>query len=337
MRRRQFATLGVSGTALLAFLHRTRAQPPRKLPRIGWLSPGYSTGIAEESFHQGVKEFGYTDGQNVIVDYRFGEGHYGRLAGLVAELIQLRPDVLVTVGTTATTVIKDATDKIPVVALLGDSVGEGFVASLARPGGNITGVSMMAGAGGLTGKRTERDDPVAAGLVASLARPGGNLTGFSIFAPELNPKRLQLLSEVVPHVDEFALLVNPTGSSSELIIPAVEEAARASGRRLSVLRANTEDEINTALATVIQLHAGGLVVATDPFFNSRREQIIALAARHAVPAIYQWREFVDGGGLISYGPSITDGFRRVGATLAGFSREPILPTCRSSDRRGSSW
>jgi putative ABC transport system substrate-binding protein len=155
MRRRQFATLGVTGAALLAFPQNTRAQPPRKLPRIGWLSPGYSTGIPEEGFRQGVRQFGYIDGQNVIVDYRFGEGHYDRLAGLAAGLMQLRPDVLVAIGTAVTTVIKDATDKIPVVALLGDSVGEGFVASLARPGGNITGVSMMDGAGGLTGKRIE--------------------------------------------------------------------------------------------------------------------------------------------------------------------------------------
>ena len=133
----------------------SRAQQPQKLPRIGWLSPGYSTGIPEEGFRQGVKEFGYIDGQNVIVDYRFGEGHYDRLAGLAAELMQLRPDVLVAIGTAVTTAIKDATDKIPIVSLLGDPVGEGFVASLARPGGNITGVSMMQGAGGLTGKRIE--------------------------------------------------------------------------------------------------------------------------------------------------------------------------------------
>ena len=155
MRRRQFATLGVMGVARLAFPKSSRAQQPRKLPRIGWLSPGYSTGIPEAGFRQGVKEFGYIDGQNIIVDYRFGEGHYDHLAGLAADLVQLRPDVLVAIGTAVTTVIKDGTDKISIVCLLGDSVGEGFVASLARPGGNITGVSMMHGAGGLTGKRIE--------------------------------------------------------------------------------------------------------------------------------------------------------------------------------------
>jgi putative tryptophan/tyrosine transport system substrate-binding protein len=130
-----------------------------------------------------------------------------------------------------------------------------------------------------------------------------------------------LLSELVPHVEEIALLVNPTGSSLELVIRDVEEAARASGRRLSILKASTEDEVDTALATLVQLHAGGLVVMADPFFNSRREQIVALAARYAVPAIYEWREFADAGGLISYGPSLTDGWRRagvyVGRILAG--------------------
>jgi putative ABC transport system substrate-binding protein len=125
-----------------------------------------------------------------------------------------------------------------------------------------------------------------------------------------------LLSELVPRVEEIALLVNPTGSSLELVIRDVEEAARASGRRLSILKASTEDEIDTALATLVQLHAGGLVVMADPFFNSRREQIVALAARYAVPAIYEWREFADAGGLISYGPSLTDGWRRAGVYVS---------------------
>ena len=134
----------------------------------------------------------------------------------------------------------------------------------------------------------------------------------AFIAPELDPKRFQLLSELAPRVQEIASLVNPVGSRWEIVIHNVEEAARAGGRRLSILKASTEDEINTALATLVQLHAGGIAVAADPFFNSKREHIVALAARHAVPAIYQWREFAAAGGLISYGPSITDGFRRVG-------------------------
>jgi putative ABC transport system substrate-binding protein len=164
---------------------------------------------------------------------------------------------------------------------------------------------------------------VSAGLVASLARPGGNLTGFSIFAPELNPKRLQLLSELVPHLQDIAFLVNPTGSSLDLVIRDVEEAARESGRRLFIVKASADTEIDQAFATFVQMRAGGLVVMADPFFNSRREQIVALAARYAVPAIYEWREFTSAGGLISYGPILTDGVRQVGVyvgqVLAGAS------------------
>ena len=207
MRRRQFATLGVTGAALLAFPRNTRAQPPQKLPRIGWLSPGDSTEIPEEGFRQGVKEFGYIDGQNVIVDYRFAEGHYDRLAGLAADLIQLRPDVLVAIGTAVTTVIKDATDKIPVVALLGDSVGEGFVASLARPGGNITGVSMMHGAGGLTGKRIEflKDALPAAIRIGMMFNPDKSVSVGSIEQAEQVARRrgLVLVQAPVRHVTEI--------------------------------------------------------------------------------------------------------------------------------------
>jgi putative ABC transport system substrate-binding protein len=157
-------------------------------------------------------------------------------------------------------------------------------------------------------------DLVAAGIVASLARPGGNLTGISIFDSELNPKRLQLLSELVPQVEVIALLVNPTGySGSESAIRDMEEAARTNGRLLAILKASTESEIDAALAALTQLHAGALVVGSDPFFNFRREQLVGLAARYAVPAIYEWREFAQAGGLISYGPSLSGTWRQVGA------------------------
>jgi putative ABC transport system substrate-binding protein len=157
MRRRQFATFSVAGAALVGIPTSSRAQQPQRLPRIGWLWPGHSTGNPQEvaGFLQGLKEFGYIDQQNVFVDYRFGDGHYDGLSDLAAELLQLRPDVLVAVGPAATTAIKETTGKLPIVSLLGDPVGEGFVASLARPGGNITGVSMIQGAEGLTGKRIE--------------------------------------------------------------------------------------------------------------------------------------------------------------------------------------
>jgi len=157
-------------------------------------------------------------------------------------------------------------------------------------------------------------DPVAGGLVASLARPGGNLTGVSFIPNELTAKRLELLSELVPQAGVIALLVNPTsGANIERVIRDVQEAARTKGLQLHVLKASSESEIDTAFASLVQLHAGALVVGADPFLSGRREQLVALASRHAVPAIYAWREFADSGGLISYGSSLTAAFRLVGA------------------------
>ena len=247
------------------------------MPVVGFLGNASPQSAASfvAAFREGLSETGFTEGQNVTIEYRWAEGHYDRLPAFAADFVSRKVDVILASAGVGIAAAKGATSTIPIVFFGGD-------------------------------------DLVAAGLVASLARPGGNLTGFSIFAPELNPKRFQLLSELVPHVQEIALLVNPTGSSLDLVIRDVEEAARASGRRLSILKASTEDEIDTALATLVQLHAGGLVVMADPFFNSRREQIVALAARYAVPAIYEWREFADAGGLISYGPILTDGLRQVG-------------------------
>jgi putative ABC transport system substrate-binding protein len=155
-------------------------------------------------------------------------------------------------------------------------------------------------------------DPVELGLVASLARPGGNLTGVSLMTVELNPKRLELLSELVPQAKVIALLVNPNNRNTERNIKDVQEAARAKGVQLSILKAGTESEIDAAFGSLVQLRADGLVVATDPFLNSRRDQLVALASRHAVPAIYYWREFATVGGLISYGPSLTAGYRHAG-------------------------
>ena len=155
-------------------------------------------------------------------------------------------------------------------------------------------------------------DPVGVGLVASLARPGRNLTGFSILSSELTPKRLELLSELVPQARVIALLVNQNSPSAERLIGDVQEAARAKGVQLPILRASTESEIDAAFASLIELHAGGLVVAADPFLSNRREQLVALAARHAVPAIYVERQGVEAGGLISYGMSFAAAFRQAG-------------------------
>jgi putative ABC transport system substrate-binding protein len=178
----------------------------------------------------------------------------------------------------------------------------GFLSALAAKGATSTIPIVFTGV----------SDPVAAGLVASLARPGGNLTGFSPFQLELMPKRLELLTELVPQASVIALLVNPTDPNIERF-GGVQEAARTKGVQLSILKAGTEGEIDAAFPTLVQRHAGALLVTTEPFFNSRREQLVALASRHAIPAIYGWREFTASGGLISYGPSLPGIYRQVGS------------------------
>jgi len=197
---------------------------------------------------------------------------------LAADLVGRKVNVIVTPGN-ATFAAKSATSTIPIVFM---GVG----------------------------------DPVGTSLVASLARPGGNLTGVSFVADELTAKRLELLSELVPRVGVIALLVNPNNESADRIIRDVQEAARTKGLQLHVLKASSESKIDTAFASLVQLHAGALVVGADPFLSSRREQLVALASRHAVPSIYAWREFAASGGLISYGASLTFAFRLFG-TYAG--------------------
>jgi putative tryptophan/tyrosine transport system substrate-binding protein len=244
---------------------------------VGFLQSGSPGPYAPymDAFRQGLSENGYVEGQNVTIEYRWAEGSYDRLAALAADLVGRKVDVIVTMGGLSSALAaKNATSTIPIV----------FSAA----------------------------DPVGAGLVASLARPRGNLTGFSIMATELMPKGLELISELVPQAGVIALLVNPNNPGTEAIIRYVQEAARAKGLQLAVVKAGTESEIDVAFLTLLQLHAGGLVVGVDPFFNSRREQLVALAARYAVPAVYYWREFAADGGLISYGPSLAAGYSQAG-------------------------
>jgi len=245
-------------------------------PVIGFLSStspeAYASRVA--AFQRGLNEAGYVAGQNVAIEYRWAEGSYDRLPGLAADLVGRKVDVIQPGGTPSALAAKSATSTIPVVFIVGDAV--------------------------------------AAGLVPSLARPGGNLTGVSLLTFELMAKRLELLSELVPQASVIALLVNANSAMAERIMRDVQEAARAKGVQLHILKAGTEDEIDAAFATLVQLHAGALLVGTDPFFNSRREQLAALASRHAVPAIYEWREFAEAGGLISYGPSLPAANRQVG-------------------------
>jgi putative ABC transport system substrate-binding protein len=194
---------------------------------------------------------------------------------LAADLVGRKVDVIAAGGDTVVRAAKNATSTIPIVFFTGA-------------------------------------DPAELGLVGSLARPGGNITGVTFMTAELMPKRLELISELVPQARVIALLVNPNNAGTEPMIRDMQEAARTKGVQLHILKAGSESEIDAAFASLIQLHVGALVVSPDAFFGSRRAQLVALAARHAVPAIYEWREFAAAGGLLSYGSSLTDTWRQVG-------------------------
>jgi len=260
-------------SAAMAAAGPLRAQQ-KAMPVIGYLGQiSPVSGLAP--FREGLSDTGYVEGQNVAIEYRWAEGRYDRLPALAADLVHRKVDVIVTVGTPSALAAKSATSTIPIVFSVGSN-------------------------------------PVELGFVASLARPGGNLTGVSILVGELMPKRLELLSELAPQAGVIALLVNPNNAISERIMGDVQEAAHAKGVQLHIMKAGTESEIDAAFATLGQLHIGALLVGTDGFFSSRREQLVALASRHAIPAIYESRQFAAAGGLISYGPSLTALNRQVG-------------------------
>jgi ABC-type uncharacterized transport system substrate-binding protein len=274
-RRKFLATLG---GAAAAWPLAARAQQ-RAMPVIGFLHTASRDGSAVlvGAFRQGLKETGYVEGENVAIEYRWADNQGDRLPALVADLVGRQVTVIATPGSTpATLAAKAATTTIPIVFFVGG-------------------------------------DPVELGLVASLNRPGGNVTGVTTLNVEVVPKRLELVHELIPTATIVALLVNPT--SPTLLVTTTRNAqgaARTLGLELHVLRASTEREIDTAFATLVQLRAGALVIGPDPFFNSQIEQLAALALRHAVPAIYQYREFAAAGGLVSYGGVITDMYRQAG-------------------------
>jgi putative tryptophan/tyrosine transport system substrate-binding protein len=274
MRRRELMlVLGGAMTAAGGL----RAQQ-KAMPVIGFLSsrtPGDAAAVVA-AFHQGLAETGYVEGQNLAIEYRWAEGRYDQLPALAVDLVGRNVDLIVASGgPPSVRAAKSATSTIPIVF-------------------------------------TALGDPVRAGVVASLARPGGNLTGSSIMATELTAKRLELLSELVPQGHVIALLVNPNSPEAEPTIRDAQEAARTKGVQLQVLKAGTEGEIDAAFAALVQRQAGALIVGNDPFFDGRVEQLVALASRHAVPAIYYSREFAASGGLISYGPSFTALYREAG-------------------------
>jgi len=273
MRRRELLLLlGGAMTAPRALRAQQKATPVIGL--LGSIGP-----IAPQvaAFLQGLSQTGYVEGQNVTIEYRWAEGSYDRLPALAADLVGRNVDLIVaTGGDVSALAAKSATSTIPIVFT---AIGR---------------------------------DPVGLGLVASLARPGGNVTGFVGLTIELNPKRVELFSELVPQASLIALLVNPNNPTTERVVRDVQEAARAKGVQLEVLKSGTEGEIDAAFASLVQLHAAGLVVAGDAFFTSRRDQLAALASRHAVPAIYNSREFAVAGGLISYGTSLAGIWRQAG-------------------------
>jgi putative ABC transport system substrate-binding protein len=273
MRRREFITL--IGGAAAAWPLAARAEQPA-LPVIGFLNGGsaWEYARAAAAFRQGLSETGYVEGHNVLVEYRWAEGHYERLPELAADLVRRQVTVIVA-NTQAVPAAKAATTTIPIV----------FATSA---------------------------DPVSAGFVASLNRPGGNLTGASSLSVEIGPKRLQLLHEMVPTATVMAVLINPTNPNAEAQSRAMQAAARDIGLQLHVLHATTERDFDTAFATLVQLRASALVIGADVFLVNRSEQLAALALRHTMPAIFLYREFVAAGGLMSYGESARDSFRLSG-------------------------
>jgi ABC-type uncharacterized transport system substrate-binding protein len=275
MRRRDLITL-LGGTAA-AWPLAAGAQQRRTVPVVGFLgseTPDLFAGRLR-AFRQGLSEAGYVEGQNVEIDYRWAEDQSDRVSTLVADLVRRQVAVIVANAAVGVRAAKAATTTIPIVFLAGA-------------------------------------DPVALGFVASLNRPGGNLTGVTTLNNQLAQKRLEVLHELVPTATMIAVLLDPTSPNSETTLRDMQAAARILRLQLHDLHASTERDFDAVFATFGQLRAGGLVIGGDPFLNTRIEQLAALALRHAVPTIYQYREFAAAGGLMSYGSSITDQYRLVG-------------------------
>ena len=277
MRRREFITH--IGGAVATWPLAARAQA---IPVIGFLgaeSPSLSAGRLN-GFRSGLKENGFVEGQNVTIEYRWAEGHNDRLLTLAAELVRRQVNVITAIdGIPSALAAKKATTTIPIVFRMGA-------------------------------------DPVAFGLVTSLNRPAGNITGVSSLTVEVGPKRLELLHELVPTATVVVLLINPTNPNFEMLSQSHQVAARALGLQLHVVNASVERDIDAVFSTLSQLRAGGLVIGPDAFFSSISNRLAALSLRHAVPAIYEYRDFAASGGLMSYGADVADSSRQAGVYTA---------------------
>jgi putative tryptophan/tyrosine transport system substrate-binding protein len=274
LKRRDFITL--AGGAVVAWPIATRAQQPA-MPVVGFLHSatpvGYEPMVA--AFLRGLKETSYVEGQNVAIEHHWAAGHYDQLSALAADLVKRHVAVIAAGGPPAAHAAKAATATIPVVFVSGD-------------------------------------DPVKAGLVVSFNRPGGNVTGVSVFTGLLGGKQLGLLRELVPTAEAIGMLVNPNNPLTEGETKDVQVAARTSGHQIHIVNAGSEDDFDKAFASLFELRVGALIVGADPLMYARRDRVVALAARYAIPAIYELREFAADGGLISYGASLSEGYRQVG-------------------------
>jgi putative ABC transport system substrate-binding protein len=278
VRRREFIV--ALGGAAAAWPLAARGQQPA-MPVIGLLSTGSPETLRDQiaAFYQALNGNGYFENRNFLVESRWAKGHYDLLPELTADLVRRQVAVIVASAPPAALAAKAATSTIPIVFMTGT-------------------------------------DPQKLGLVASINRPGGNVTGATFFSTGLEPKWLQLLLELVPSPAIIGVLVNPSFPESGVQVNELLQAARTLGRQIAILRADSERGIDAAFISVVEQRIGGLVVASDPFFFSQRDQLVALAVRHAIPAIYQLREFAVAGGLMSYGTSITDAFRQAGIYTA---------------------
>ena len=276
MQRRTFITLLGSAASWPLSAHAQKT-----MPVVGFLSLASALPIQHPvmaAFHKGLGEASYVDGETVRIEYRWADGNYDRLPAMAADLVAHGVDVIAAVGGPSAMAAKRATSTIPIVFT-----------------------------GGI--------DPVATGLVASLARPGGNVTGINFLFVDMHPKRLELICELVPQARVIALLVNPSFPGAERTIEAVQEAARARGVKVVIVKAHSEGDIDAAFETLAD-QAGTLIVGSDPFFGSQREKLVALASRHSLPAIYTDRGFAEAGGLLSYGANLSVTARQAGILVA---------------------